>query len=355
MSISSQSATSTITIGLDVGDRVSHVCEIDAGGEVVGRAEIRTTEAGVRRHFGTRARARVVLEVGTHSPWVSRLLHELGHEVIVANARRIRMIYANESKSDAVDAETLARVGRLDIKLLHPITHRGVEAQQDLALLRARESLVRSRTQLINHVRGAVKAVGERLPKCTTPAFARKVAAHIPQGLHVSLGPLLELIEALSQQIKRMDHQIEQLSTEKYPETQRVRQIAGVGAITALCYVLTLEDPERFSNGRAVGAYLGLCPRRHDSGDRKPQLRITKRGDEMLRRLLIHAAQYVMGPFGPPCDLRSWGEALAERGGPNAKKRAIVAVARKLSQVMYALWVSGAEYEPVRERLQDAA
>lgn len=355
MTHSTATDTMTITIGLDVGDRFSHYCELDAGGEVVGEGRVLTKSEALRRQFAGVPRARVVLEVGTHSPWISRLLEDLGHEVIVANARRVRMIYANDSKSDKVDAEMLARVGRMDARLLYPIQHRGPGAQHDLALLRARECLVRSRTQLINHVQGAVKAVGHRLPRASAPAFARKVAAAIPEALHPALDPLLEMIDALSQQIKRAEKEIAQLCDQRYPETRRLQQIAGVGPITSLCYVLTIEDPTRFKSGRSVGAYLGLKPRQRDSGDRAPQLRITKRGDEMLRRLLVNSAHYILGPFGPDCDLRRWGLALAERGGTNAKKRAVVAVARKLANVLYALWLTDDDYEPIRHLATAAA
>ena len=355
MSPSTVAEAMRITIGLDVGDRDSHYYELDAAGEVEAEGRVRTTEDALKRQFAGRDRARVVLEVGTHSPWISRLLEELGHEVIVANARRVRMIYANDSKSDKVDAEMLARVGRMDVRLLYPIQHRGPGAQHDLALLRARESLVRSRTQMINHVRGATKAVGGRLPRSSTAAFARKVAPEIPEPLRPALGPLLEMIDALTQQINRTEVEITRLCDERYPETRRLQQISGVGPITSLCYVLTLEDPARFKNGRSVGAYLGLKPRQRDSGDRTPQLRITKRGDEMLRRLLVNSAHYILGPFGPDCDLRRWGHMLSERGGANAKKRAVVAVARKLANVLYALWLSGADYEPIRASTSAAA
>jgi len=355
MTHSSVAAIPTITIGLDVGDRFSHYCELDEAGVVVAEGRMQTTGVALRRHFASCARARVVLEVGTHSPWMSRLLEELGHEVIVANARRVRMIYSNDSKNDRVDAEMLARVGRMDVRLLHPIRHRGPEVQTDLALLRSRECLVRARTQLINHVRGATKSVGARISSCSTPAFARRAQAEIPDMLRPALEPLIELIAVLTQQIRSADREIERHCDERYPETHRLRQIHGVGPITSLCYVLTLEDPARFKSGRSVGAYLGLRPRQRDSGDRAPQLRITKRGDAMLRRLLVNAAQYILGPFGPDCDLRRWGLALAERGGANAKKRAVVAVARKLAQVLYALWVTDADYEPFRTSAQAAA
>jgi transposase len=337
-----------LTIGLDLGDRFSQLCALDARGQILATARRRTTPAALERHFAALPRGRIVLEVGTHSPWVSRLLERLGHEVLVANARQVRLIYGSDRKSDRVDAETLARLGRLDPALLQPIRHRGAEAQADLAQLRARDALVRTRTLLINHVRGAVKAWGARLPASSAPAFATKAAPGVPPELRGALGPLLELIATLTYEIRGMERQLARVATARYPETARLRQPSGVGLLTALCDVLTLEDPGRFRQSRAVGPYLGLCPRRDQSGGHEAQLRITKRGDAMLRRLLVSGAQYILGPFGPDTDLRRWGLRLAARGGKNAKKRAVVAVARKLATLLHRLWVSGAVYQPLR-------
>jgi transposase len=305
-----------ITVGLDLGDRYSQFCLLDADGTVVEEGRLRTTVDALQRYFAARQPMRIVVEVGTHSPWVSRLLEECGHEALVANARKVRLIYAGDKKNDQIDAESLARVGRLDPQLLAPIHHRGAQAQADLATLRARASLVRARTQLVNHVRGAVKAVGSRLPSSSTPAFPSKVAAHIPEELHTTLSPLLETIKTLSQQISVADRRIEQLAAERYPETKRLRQVAGVGPLTALCFVLTLEDPRRFSSSRAVGAYLGMTPKQRDSGASSPQLHISRSGDTMLRQLLVGSAHYILGSFGPDCDLRRWGLKLAVLHAP---------------------------------------
>ena len=337
-----------LTIGLDLGDRFTQPCALDAHGRVVATTRLRTTPAALERHVAGYPRSRIVLEVGTHSPGASRLLQRLGHEVLVANARQLRLIYGSDRKSDRVDAETLARLGRLDPALLKPIHPRGAEAQADLAQVRARDVLVRTRTLLINHVRGAVKAWGARLPASSAPAFATTAAPGVPPELRRALDPLLELIARLTQEIRGREHQLERLATERYPETARLRQPSGVGLLTALCYVLTLEDPRRFRQSRAVGPYLGLCPRRDQSGGRDAQLRITQRGDAMLRRLLVSGAQYILGPFGPDTDLRRWGHRLAARGGKNAKKRAVVAVARTLDTLLHRLWVSGVEYQPLR-------
>ena len=280
---------------------------------------------------------------------MSRLVTELGHTAVVANARKVKAVTAGTRTSDAVDAETLARLGRLDPQLLAPITHRGLVAQVDLAQLRARDALVRARTLLINHVRGALKAVGHRIASpVTSGTFARKVAPLVPGGLEPALGGLLTMIGTLTDQVATVERTLETLARTRYPETARLRQITGVGLLTALAFVLTLEDPARFPVSRSVGAYLGLVPRRFQSGQRDPHLRITKTGDRMVRRYLVTAAQYILGPFGPPCDLRRWGESLMTRGGPNAKKRAIVAVARKLATVLHHLWRSGAPYQPIR-------
>lgn len=346
--------TPELTIGLDLGDRFSRLCGVDGSGEVVEEGRLQTTEASLRRRFAGSERSRVVVEVGTHSPWVSRLLEGLGHEVWVANPRQLRLIYRNDRKSDRVDAEYLARIGRLDPKLLAPVAHRGRETQADLAVLRSREVLVGARTRLVNHVRGAVKSVGGRLPSCSTASFPRQVREGIPEELEPALVPLLADIARLTRQIRRYDRRIERLCEERYPETVVLRQVAGVGPITALCYVLTLEDPTRFPSSRSVGTYLGLVPKQRDSGDSEPQLRISKAGDPMLRRLLVGSAHYILGPFGPDTELRRWGLKLAERGGKAAKKRAAVAVARKLAVLLHSLWHTGEVYEPLRAEETEA-
>ena len=333
-----------LTVGLDLSDRQSTLCVVDEDGRVVERAQIATSERTFRRRFGEMSRVRVVLEVGPHSPWTSRLLEELGHEVITANPRKLRLIYENRVKTDQVDAEYLARVGRMDPELLAPVRHRGARTQADLAVIRSRDLLVRQRGALASHVRGSVKAMGRRLPGCSTEAFANRVSEHIPEELDGGLEPVLETIRDLSERIRCYDRRIEELCEERYPETERLRQIQGVGALTALCYVLTIEDPTRFERSRDVGAYLGLVPGRDQSGERDPRKGITKTGDKLLRRLLVSAGHYVLGPFGPDCDLRRWGLKLMERGGTAAKKRAAVAVARKLAVLLHHLWVSGEEY-----------
>jgi transposase len=336
-----------VTVGLDLGDRYSEGCVVDASGEVVETFRVRTTEPALGKRLSSFPASRVVIEVGTHSPWVSRLVTRLGHEGIVANPRRVRLIAENDSKSDGFDAELLARLGRVDPTLLSPIVHRGEEAQRDLVRIRARDGLVRARSQLINQVRGFAKSLGERCPASSAEAFPRRVRAKLPGDLFPGLAALLAMIERLTGEIRAMDREIERLCREKYPETEVLRQVKGVGPITALCFVLVLEDPSRFRKSRSVGAYLGLRSRQRDSGEQRPQLRITKAGDALLRRLLVTAAQYILGPFGPDTELRRFGLRLAERGGKAAKKRAVVAVARRLAVLLHRLWSTGEVYQPL--------
>ena len=336
------------TAGLDLGDKYSYLCLIDQeSGEVMEEGRLRTTPEALRRRFASEQPLRIAIEAGTHSPWVSRVLEECGHEVLVANARKVRLIYSNKRKTDEIDAENLARLARLDPKLLYPLKHRGEDSQTHLALIRSRQALVGCRTQLVNHVRGAVKSFGARLPKCPARSFHKRAAEHIPEALLPALGPILEQIGSLTERIREYERQLETISKEHYPETDLLRQVEGIGPLTALTFVLTLEDPYRFEKSRSVGAYLGLVPARDQSGDRDPQKRISKEGDEMLRKLLVGSAHYVLGPFGSDSDLRRHGEKIASRGGKNAKKRAVVAVARKLAVLLHRLWVSAEVYDPL--------
>lgn len=336
------------TAGIDLGDRYSYLCFLDTrSGEVIEEGRLRTTPQTFERRFCSERPLRVAIEAGTHSPWVSRLLEECGHEVLVANARKIRLIYAEGRKTDRVDAEKLARLARLDPKLLAPIEHRGERSQAHLALIRSREALVRTRARLINHVRFTVKPFGHRLPKCSAQAFHKKVAEGMPESLKPSLAPILETIGELSARIGEYDRKLEALAEGFYPQTRLLRQIQGVGPLTALAFVLILEDPMRFASGRAVGAYAGLVPGKDQSGESDPQRRISRHGNELLRRLLVGCAHYILGPFGEDSDLRRHGEKIAHTGGKNARKRAVVAVARKLAVLLHRLWLSGEVYDPL--------
>jgi transposase len=336
------------TVGVDLGDRSSRYCILDKDGEVIEASSVGMTKKDLNRVFGALPHSRVALEAGAHSPWVSRYLKGLGHEVIVANPRRTRLITASSSKSDRVDAETLARLARVDPKMLFPIQHRGETAQADLMVIRARATLVEGRTRLINAARGFSKAFGERLRKCDARYVNEELAKDLPGVLKAAIEPLLKQVGELSGRIHGYDAAIETMARERYPEVALLTAVGGVGILIALTFILTLEDKERFQRSRDVGAYLGMKPRRRQSSQSDPQLGISKEGDTYLRKLLVQGAHVIMGRRGADSDLRRFGQKLAGRGGKGAKKKARVAVARKLAVLLHHLWATGEVYEPLR-------
>jgi transposase len=343
-----------LTVGLDLGDRSSWYCVLDESGAVVLEQRLSTTPKAISEVFGGMPRSRIALETGTHSPWISRQLGELGHEVIVAHARNVRLIGESRRKDDRLDAQTLARLARIDPHLLCPVKHRSRKAQADLTVIRARAGLVRARTALVNTARGLAKSYGERLRGCNVRNMNPEKAEGLSPELQVALEPLLAGIETLSEQIRECNERIERLAEQSYPQVALLKQVKGVGTLIALTFLLTLEDPHRFRKSRDVGCYLGLQPGRRNSGQSQPQMHISKEGDPYLRTLLVQGAQHILGPFGVDCGLRRWGLKLAERGGRNGKKRAIVATARKLAVLLHHLWVSGEVYEPLHNSQRSA-
>jgi len=331
-----------LVIGVDLGDKYSQLCVLGADHEIRQEVRVRMTTPALQAWFAAVTQpAMVVMEAGSHSPWVSRLLEGIGHQVVVADPRRMRLISQSDKKNDAEDARTLARVAAAMPELLKVVKHRSAEAQRDLTVIRARARMVEVRTKLWCSLRGLAKSLGRRLP--------RRVTAETLQDLTI-LEPLWKALEDVNQRIGESDRQIAALE-KKYPEVARLQQIAGVGPLISLTFVLTLDDHLRFRKSRAIGSYLGLRPKQRDSGESQPQLRITKAGDGYLRSLLIQGAQYILGRFGPDTDLKRWGLKLAARGGKNAKKRAVVAVARKLAVLLHRLWRDGSVYEPLRHSM----
>jgi len=338
-----------LTLGLDVSDRYTNYCFLDSEGEVIEEGRVKTSEPILRKRFeGTPCR--VIMEAGAHSPWLSRVFADMECDVIVANPRRVQLIAQSNRKNDRADAETLARLGRADPKLLGPVKHRDRQAQADLAVIRARHALVAARTLLINHVRGAVKSAGGRLPASDAHSFHRKAKEHIPHEMRLALEPLIDAVEQLSFQIREADRRVKALIEERYPTATCLQQVAGVGPLISLSFILTIGDPTRFQRSREMGPYLGLVPKQRESGDSSPALRISKAGDNFLRQLLVNGAQYILGYRGPDCDLRRWGLKRAA-GGKAAKKRAVVGVARRLAVLLHRLWVTGEVYEPLRRQV----
>lgn len=344
-----------VTVGIDLGDRSSRYCMLDRVGEIAKEGSVATTKKDLNRILGALGHSRIALEVGTHSPWVSRHIRSLGHEVIVANTRRTRLIGFSSNKSDRLDAETLARLARVDPKMLFPIQHRGEAAQADLTVIRARARMVEARTALINAARGLSKSFGERLRKCDAQQVGVELGKDLPEALRRGIEPILEEVASLTDRIRGCDEQIERIARERYPEVALLKQVRGVGVLIALTFILTIDDPSRFQRSRDVGSYLGMRPRRRQSGGSNPELGISKEGDVYLRKLLVQGAHVILGRKGADSDLRRWGQKLAARGGKAAKKKARVAVARKLSILLHHLWVTGEVYEPLRASQREAA
>lgn len=338
----------SLMIGMDLGDKTSRFCMLNQQGEVVKENAAATSKKGMAEAFGSIPRSRVAIEAGTHSPWVDRMLKSLGHEVIVANPRQLQLITHNSRKDDRVDAKTLALLARGAPELLRPIQHRSERAQMDLMKIRVRAQLVETRTDLVNAVRGLAKSVGERVQKCDPDSLDPARLEGLPEALQKTLEPLVKQVESLTNQIQECDRDLEQIAREDYSETKLLRQVWGVGTLIALTFVLTVDDKQRFRKSRDVGCYVGLRPKRSQSGERDPQLGITKEGDVYLRKMLVQGAHRILHPRAPDTDLKRWGLKLAGQG-KSRKKKAIIAVARKLGILLHHLWVTAEVYEPLRK------
>jgi len=342
-------------IGLDVGDRRTHACVVDAQRNVLEEFPTPTTREGLDRRF-RREPCRVVLEVGPHSRWMEKHLRGLGHEVQVVDARKVQLISKGTHKTDRRDARTLALLGAGVPELLGTIKHRSEEAQVDLAVLLTRDHFVDLRTACVNRVRGVLKSFGIKVPATSTRAFHRKAAPLVPEALQPALLPLLEEIATLNQRIAKLDDLLKKKLVQRHPAAEKLQQVPGVGILTSLGFVLSIDDPKRFKKSRDVGPFLGLTPKKHSSGESDPQLSITRCGNPFVRRLLVQSANYILGRWGPDCDLKRYGTRLIERGGKCARKRAVVAVARKLAVLLHRLWASPTTlYDPWRQLKRSGA
>src|SRR5580693_7032765 len=228
-----------LTIGLDLGDRWSFYCVMDEAGQIILEQKLSTTPEAMKQTFAKIPRSLIALETGTHSPWVSRLLTELGHEVLVAHAQKVELITKSNRKDDRHDARALARLARIDPELLGPVRHRSAKAQIHLTVIRARAELVSARTALVNAARGLVKSYGQRLPKCGTYQVSEKLAEGLSAELRDVLAPLLREVESLSERIQEYDERMEKIAQEVYPEVSLLKQVKGVGTQIALTYILT--------------------------------------------------------------------------------------------------------------------
>lgn len=342
------------TIGMDLGARKSSYCIVDPSGDRLSEGVVKTTRADMQALLEVQPASRVVIEACGPCHWVAMLAIASGHEVIVANPREFRLIAESHRKCDRNDARILADFGQFRPHLLRPVELRGVKCQTARSTLAARAHVVRQRTLVVNLVRAQIRNSGEALPTCSAASFHKRVGELIPSHLRGALAPLLDLLQALARAIATYDTEIDRLCSEEFPETSVLRQVNGVGPNTALAYVATIEDPKRFARSRDVGPYVGLVSKSRSSGSKEPELRISKRGDRNLRRLLVSAATYIL-TRGTDSDLKRYGERIQGRGGQASRAKARIAVARKLGVLLHRLMITGEVYEPLRNHSQAAA
>jgi transposase len=338
-------------IGLDIGDRVSNYAVKDAQGHLLEEGRVPSKADGLEKQFGPMKGDRLLMEVGTHSPWMQRVLRKIGIDARVCEARSAAEANRYGCKTDVRDARMLAELLRTGSQLVTLVEHRTEEDQKMWMVIRSRDALVKARTMLVNQVRGMVKSCGSRLPGCSTEAF-NNTWNDVAEELRPALSPIYVQIRQLTAVINRYEKKVKAFVRKEHPEAQQLTEINGVGDLTALACVLVLGNVKRFRRSRDAAAYLGLVPKMRKSGDIDPQLGITKRGNDTVRRLLVCAAHYIIGPFNKTeSDLRTFGLKIAGGGNDSRRKRrAVVAVARKLAVVMTALLKSGKAYEPVRAR-----
>lgn len=344
----------SIVVGIDIGERHLNLCEIDLD-DVVSEARLVNSAKKLREHFEGRSKRRIAVEAGAHTRWIAELLRELGHEVLVLDPRRTKLISGSLYKDDRIDAQTLAMLARDAPTLLKTIPVRPLESQIVLTLIRARAGAVQGRTRIINAVRGLLKPYGFKTSKDSRgPGFTAHLRETLDPTLLRLVDSLLVLIDTFNAQIKRYDEDVELVLPRFAPDAIHVTEINGVGALTVLYFVALIGDCQRFVKARDIGPYLGLCRRRQDSGDYRSELGITKAGDNLMRALLANCASYILGPFGKDSDIRRWGLKRMGGGSRAEKKKAKVAVARKLAVLILTLWKTGRPYTPFRKTADDA-
>lgn len=337
--------------GIDVHQKETEICILNEEGEVIERSRIPTSRKALTAYFDKKARVKLVMEAGGSSQWVSRLIEKQGHEVIVCPPRQIRMIAESTLKSDEIDAEILARLGRIDVGFLGRVTHRSEEVQLLQANLTVRSALVKSRTKWVNTVRGVLRGFGYKVSGGSTGTFHQRCAnTDIPEPLMETIRPLLTQLELITEEIERIEEKLNTIAC-GFPEVDHLRCIPGVGLLTALSFVLSIDDPERFRRSRDVSAFFGLRPAVRGSGDVKHYGKITKQGDPEIRRLLVQAAHAMMNTK-KDCHLKQWAAKVAARRG---KGKATVALARKLAALMHHLWITGEVFRPFPSNVKKVA
>ncbi len=341
-----QPMSNYITIGMDLGNRKHTVCAIDGAGEVLWRKKVTNTPEALKPFFEENAGATVAMETGLCCRWISALAKRCGCEVLVGNARKLAPIWQSMQKSDENDAFMIAKLARFDRGLFHPVSLRDDERHEMVQILELREVAVSQRTQAVNSVRGLCKAMGVFIPDCDATRFHKVAKDAIPRDLAWKFMPMLRQLKETAETIRRYDAMLKRYASDHFGEEVALAStIPGIGPVTSCAFVALVGDAKRFGKARDAGVYFGLTPARDQSGDRDAPKRVTKAGSKMMRRLLVTAANYVMRTSSPDTAIKRHGMRICARGGKIAKRKAKVAIARKLAVVMLAMLKSGKPYE----------
>ena len=333
-------------IGIDIGNEGSSVCCLDPStSEVIGEKRIATTKEGITEYLDEFDQpCQVVMEATTHSPWISELVEELGHEAIVSSPHAISKLFRHKKRTDETDAENLARVCAFDRALLAPIYHRSPQERMDFAIIQARDHLVKTRTKLVNFIRGKARSCGCPIAGVTAKKFSPAEEQLSPE-LQETLGPVFEILPQINQGIKDLEKMAAEVSEERYPVTELLRTVPGVGPLASLSYVLTIGSPDRFDSKGAVARYLGLAPK-IDRSEKREKFDDFSTSHKITRQHLIEAANYHLWINPAGSQLKEAGQRLKERRGQYGTGIAQFATARKLAELLYVLWRDGQEYLP---------
>lgn len=336
------------TIGMDLGNKVHKIIGLNEHGKEVLRCEVENTKAAVEAFFKEHADATIAMETGTCCRWVSKLARLHCHDAIVGNARKLRAIWQSKQKNDWNDAHMIAALARASRELFHPVMLRDDEHHDLYQLIQLRDISVRQRTQTINAIRGMCKAAGDFVRKCDAQGLFRHLE-YIPETQAWKFRPLIERLGAIAENIQQYDWLIQDYADAHFKtQVALLRTIPGVGLITSCMFVALIQDPKNFGNPRDAGCYFGLTAGQDQSGDKDAPMHVTKAGNTQMRKLLVTAANYILRDSSPDSAIKRYGQRICARGGKIARRKAKIAIARKLSVVMMSMLQSGESYRDER-------
>lgn len=331
-------------VGLDVSLKLTSICIVDRTGKVEREGVVTSDPEAIATFIKLHAShvVRIGLETGATSTWLWTELNKIGLPVICIDARHAKAVLKMQiNKSDRNDAAGIARI--MQCGWYKEVSVKGLDSHATKALLVSRALLVKIKRDIENQIRGLLKNLGLVIGRAKANVFAARAAqlAQDRSELSAAVDPLLKAREAVEQQIADLDRKVLRLARNN-AQVRRFMTAPGVGPVTALCFLATIDDPARFKRSRSVGAYAGLTTRRYASGEIDWTGRISKCGDKMLRSYLYEAANVLLTRVAKWSALKAWGIRLAKRSG---LRKAKVAVARKLAVILHRMWIDGTEFK----------